>query len=86
MNRIIVFLSFFLLLFLQSCVEKEGYYDYGQEKTISLLTRSKWIRFEHQFDSLLSLRFQKECFHLENKKIIRNILKQRRQKIEIISS
>lgn len=37
MNRIIVFLSFFLLLFLQSCVEKEGYYDYGQEKTISLL-------------------------------------------------
>ena len=47
MNRIIVFLSFFLLLFLQSCVEKDGYYDYGQEKTISLLTRSKWERKYH---------------------------------------
>ena len=47
MNKIIVFLSFFFLLLLQSCDGKVGYYDYGQEKTISLLTGSRWERKYH---------------------------------------
>lgn len=36
-----------ILIFLSSCVEKTGYYDYNQKTTLSNLTESKWERKYH---------------------------------------
>ncbi len=44
MNKLIMFLTFWGLLFLQSCVEKEGYYDPGQQSVVDRFTDRDWER------------------------------------------
>ncbi|EJX04631.1 hypothetical protein, secreted [gut metagenome] len=44
MNRIILFLSFLFVFFLQSCVEKTGYYDPDQESVVERFTEKEWER------------------------------------------
>lgn len=44
MNKLIMIISFLGLLLLQSCVEKVGYYDPGQETIIEQFTEKDWER------------------------------------------
>lgn len=44
MNKLKMFIALGGLLFMQSCVEKEGYYDPGQQSVIDRFTHKDWER------------------------------------------